>query len=150
MFTTTTMRDTRSAGLTGLPVGALSGVRRRRVAAVAVDLVLVTLAVAALWTALIVLTLGVALVVLPPLFPIVALVYAGATVSGPAMATPGMRLFDLEMRLDATGGRPRFADAALHAALLYVSWTVPVALLVARDKRCLHDMLAGMIVVRRL
>ena len=46
-----------------------------------------------------------------------------------------------------------FVAAAVHAVLFYVSWTVPPVLLVSlitRDKRCLHDMLSGVIAVRRL
>ena len=73
--------------------------------------------------------------------------------NGPAMATPGMRLCGLELRTDATGARVSFVAAALHAVLFYFSWTVPPILLVsliAWDKRCLHDMLSGVIAVRCL
>ena len=144
---------TTPAGRAGLPMGALDGVRRRRVAAVALDLVLVSILAFGLWMALLVLTFGLSLVLLPPLFPFVAFFYNGLTVSGPSMATPGMRLCGLELRTDATGARVSFLMAALHAVLFYFSWTVPPILLVsliAGDKRCLHDMLSGVIVVRRL
>ena len=141
------------AGRAGLPAGALDGVRRRRVAAVALDLVLVSVLAFGLWLALLVLTFGLSLVILPPLFPFVAFFYNGLTVSGPSMATPGMRVCGLELRTNATGGRVSFGAAALHAVLFYFSWTVPpilLASLMARDKRCLHDMLSGVIAVRRL
>ena len=141
------------AGPAGLPLGALDGVRRRRVTAVALDLVLVSILAFGLWLALLVLTFGLSLLILPPLFPFVAFFYNGLTVSGPAMATPGMRLCGLELRDDATGARASFIAAALHAVLFYFSWTVPPILLatfISRDKRCLHDMLSGVIVVRRL
>ncbi len=99
------------------------------------------------------LTFGLSFLVLPPLFPLVAFFYNGLTVSGPAMATPGMRLCGLELRTDAAGARVPFMMAALHAVLFYFSWTVPpilLASLIAADKRCLHDMLSGVIAVRRL
>ena len=50
------------------------------------------------------------------------------------------------------GERPSFLMAAAHGVMLYLSWLfLPVFLvsLVAPDKRCLHDMLAGLIAVRR-
>ena len=153
MAYTTTPRGTLQAGRAGLPSGALAGVRRRRVLAVSLDLVLVSILVFGLWLALLVLTFGLSLVILPPLFPFVAFFYNGLTVSGPAMATPGMRLCGLELRRDANGARVSFLVAAIHAVLFYFSWTVPPILLVSlitRDKRCLHDMLADVIVVRRL
>ncbi len=154
MAYTTTTRGVVPAGRAGgLPAGALVGVRRRRVAAVALDLVLVSALAFGLWLALLVLTFGLSLVILPPLFPFVAFFYNGFSVSGPAMATPGMRLCGLELRTDAAGARVSFVAAALHAVLFYFSWTVPPILLVSlitRDKRCLHDMLSGVIAVRRL
>ncbi len=152
MAYTTTPRGVTTAGRAGLPWGALDGVRRRRVAAVALDLVLVAIAAFGLWLSLLVLTFGLSLVILPPLFPFVAFFYNGLTVSGPSMATPGMRLCGLELRMDATGARVPFINAALHAVLFYFSWTVPPILLISLftgDKRCLHDMLSGVIVVRR-
>ena len=153
MAFTTTSRALGPAGPAGLPAGTLDGVRRRRVAAVCLDLVLVTIVVFGLWLALLVLTFGLSLVLLPPLFPFVAFFYNGLTVSGPSMATPGMRLCGLELRMDATGARVPFINAALHAVLFYFSWSVPPILLVSlitRDKRCLHDMFSGVIVTRRL
>ncbi|WP_245500983.1 RDD family protein [Lichenibacterium minor] len=149
----TTPRGLASAGRAGLPAGALDGVRRRRIAAVALDIVVVSILAFALWLALLVLTFGLSLAILPPLFPFVAFFYNGLTVSGPSLATPGMRLCGLELRTDGAGARVPFIVAALHAVLFYFSWTVPPILLVsliARDKRCLHDMLSGVIVVRRL
>ncbi len=153
MAFTTKPRGVMPAGRAGLPIGALDGVRRRRVTALVLDLVLVSILVFGLWLALLVLTFGLSLLLLPPLFPFVAFFYNGLSVSGSSMATPGMKLCGLELRLDATGARVPFINAALHAVLFYFSWTVPPILLVSlitRDKRCLHDMLSGVIVVRRL
>ena len=70
-----------------------------------------------------------------------------------AVLTPGMRAMDLEMRLHSTGQRVPFINAAVHAVLFYVSWFFPPIFLVSlvdSEKRCLHDILAEVVVVRRL
>ena len=132
---------------------ALAGVRTRRILAVCVDFILVSFIVLALWIVSIVLTFGLALFFLPPLWPFVAFFYNGLTVSGPRMATPGMRAMDLEMRMHETGARVPFVNAAVQAVLFYVSWCFPPILLVSLvdgEKRCLHDIIAGVVIVRRL
>jgi uncharacterized RDD family membrane protein YckC len=132
---------------------ALAGVRTRRILAVCVDFVLVSLLVTVVWLAALVLTLGLAIFFLPPLWPIVAFFYNGLTVSGLRMATPGMRLMDLEMRMSETGARVPFINAAVQAVLFYVSWCFPPIFLVSlvdAEKRCLHDIIAGVVIVRRL
>ena len=142
-----------SAPASALRNDALAGVRSRRVLAVCIDLLMVSILVAVLWIAAIVLTLGFALFFLPPLFPIVAFFYNGLSVSGRNMATPGMRAMDLEMRMHDNGGRVPFINAAAQAVLFYVSWFFPPVFLVSLidgEKRCLHDILAGVVVVRRL
>ncbi len=140
-------------GRAGLPQGTLSGVRSRRVAAVALDLVVVSVLSFGLWLALLVATLGLSVFLLPPLFPFVAFFYNGLSVSGRRMATPGMRALGLQMRMDATGARVPFINAAVHAVLFYLSWMFPPVFLVSlmtEDKRCLHDIFSGVIFVRRL
>jgi uncharacterized RDD family membrane protein YckC len=135
-----------------LPRQALAGVRTRRILAVTVDFVVVSIIAFLLWLVLLVATLGLSLVVLPPLFPFVAFFYNGLTVSSWRMATPGMQLMDLEIRR-TDGTRVPFLYAAVHAVLFYVSWMFPPVLLIsllADDKRCLHDMLAGVVVTRRV
>jgi uncharacterized RDD family membrane protein YckC len=132
---------------------ALAGVRSRRIVAVCFDLVIVSVLVALFWIASIVLTLGLALFFLPPLYPIVAFFYNGLSVSGRNMATPGMRAMDLEMRMHEDGARVPFVNAAVQAVLFYVSWCFPPIFLVSlvdAEKRCLHDILAGVVIVRRL
>ena len=136
-----------------LRADALAGVRSRRILAVCFDLVLVSVLVALIWIVSIVLTLGLALFFLPPLYPIVAFFYNGLSVSGPKMATPGMRAMDLEMRLHDSGARVPFVNAAVQAVLFYVSWFFPPIFLVSlvdAEKRCLHDIIAGVVIVRRL
>jgi uncharacterized RDD family membrane protein YckC len=132
---------------------ALAGVRSRRILAVCFDLIIVSVLVALLWIVSITLTLGFALFFLPPLYPIVAFFYNGLSVSGSRMATPGMRAMDLEMRMHDTGARVPFVNAAVQAVLFYVSWCFPPIFLVSlvdAEKRCLHDIIAGVVIVRRL
>ena len=134
-----------------LPWEALAGVRRRRILALCVDFLLVSILSFALWLFLLIATFGLSAVFLPPLFPLVAFFYNGLSVSSADMATPGMRLMDLEIRL-SDGSRVPFLNAAVHAVLFYFSWMFPpifLVSLVAEDKRCLHDMLAGVVVTRR-
>lgn len=134
-----------------IPPQALEGVRTRRIMAVMLDLILVCGMSAALFVALFILSAGLSAFILPPLFPIVAFFYNGLTVSGPRMATPGMAFMDLEMRT-MDGDPVPFLQAAVHAVLFYVTWLFPPLLLVSlftSDKRCLHDMLADVIVLRR-
>lgn len=133
------------------PREALAGVRTRRILAVCLDFVAVALLSAALWFALLVLSFGLSALLLPPLFPLVAFFYNGLTVSGWRRATPGMRAMDLEVRL-ADGAPTPFLNAAVHGVLFYVSWLFPPLLLatfITPDKRCLHDILADVVVLRR-
>ncbi|MDX7950776.1 RDD family protein [Lichenihabitans sp. Uapishka_5] len=137
----------------GLPAGALTGVRRRRLLALALDLTAVSILSFGLWLVLLIVTFGLSLVLLPPLFPFVAFFYNGLNVSGRNMATPGMRLMDLEMRTSRAGQPVTFLAAALHAVLFYFSWMFPPVFLwtlFSEDKRCLHDVMADVIVVRRI
>ncbi len=134
-----------------LPAAAFAGVRTRRMTAFCLDFFLVSFLASALWLGLTVATFGLAFLIAPPLWPLVAFLYNGLTCSGSRMATPGMRAMDLEMR--APDGRPvSFLTAGLHVVLLYVSWLFPPVFLfslVAGDKRCLHDIVASVVVVRR-
>jgi len=134
-----------------IPPQALEGVRSRRIMAVGLDLVFVSILSAAVFFALFILSFGMSAILLPPLFPLVAFFYNGLTVSGLRMATPGMAFMDLEMRT-MQGGPVPFLQAAVHAVLFYVTWMFPPLFLVtflSGDKRCLHDMLADVIVLRR-
>ena len=125
------MLNSYAAAPTGtLRADALSGVRTRRILAFCVDLAIIGIIAFALWLALIVLTLGLSLLLLPPLCPLVAFLYNGICNSGRHMATPGMRLFDLEMRLHDTGARAPFINAAAQAVFFYVSWAFPLVFLV--------------------
>ncbi len=134
-----------------LPREALAGVRTRRILALGVDLIIVGILAFALWFILLIATFGLSLFILPPLFPFVAFFYNGLSVSGVQRGTIGMRMMDIEMQL-VGGGRVPFIIAAIHAVLFYCSWMFPPILLVSlftHDKRCLHDILSGVIVIRR-
>jgi len=134
-----------------IPRAALESVRTRRVLAVVFDFVAVSLLSGVVFVGLLFLSFGMSLFVLPPLFPLVAFFYNGLTISGPAMATPGMRAMDLEVRTMA-GRQAPFLNAAVHAVLFYLTTLLPPLLLVSfltSDKRCLHDILADLIVLRR-
>ena len=134
-----------------IPPQALEGVRTRRITAVCLDLLIVSTLSAATFLCLLILSFGMSALLLPPLFPIVAFFYNGLTISGARMATPGMAFMDLEMR--ALNGAPAsFLQAAVHAVLFYVTWLLPPLLVVSlfnKDKRCLHDIIADVIVIRR-
>ena len=130
----------------------LAGVRTRRLMALCLDFIAVSVIATLLYVLLLVLTLGLSILFLPPLWPIVAFFYNGVSMSGPRMATPGMRALDLEVRLRDTGARAPFLNAAAHGAFFYISWFFPAIFLVTLvdgEKRFLHDILSGLIVLRR-
>lgn len=138
-----------------LPRTAFDGVRTRRVMAFAVDFVIVSLLLGIATIVFAIPTLGMSLfftlLFLPAVFGTVAFFYNGFCVSSRNMGTPGMRLMDIEMGTTA-GQRVPFIHAAVHAVLFYLSWSFPPVFLVSllsNDKRCLHDMLADIIVTRR-
>src|ERR1700684_1697524 len=104
------------------PADALAGVRRRRVFAWMLDVIVIAALTALIWTALLIATFGLSLALLPPLFPIVAVIYYGLTVAGAGRGTYGMRALDLEAALVDSGARAPFINAAAQALLFYLSW----------------------------
>jgi uncharacterized RDD family membrane protein YckC len=132
---------------------ALAGVRTRRLMALGFDFVAVSAIASLLYILLLVLTFGLSFFFLPPLWPIVAFFYSGVSMSGPRMATPGMRMMDLQVHMRDTGAPAPFLNAAAHGAFFYLSWFFPLVFLVTLvdgEKRFLHDILSGVIVTRRL
>ncbi len=84
--------------------------------------------------------------------PLLPLAYNTVFIGGPRSATPGMRLFDVELR-SWTGQRPEYLQALLVTALFYVSvgLTAGFILLLGifnRRRRLFHDMLCGVVAVR--
>ena len=102
-----------------------------------------------------VVTIGLAWFLFPLVFPVVALGYNAITIGGPKSATIGMRSMGLEVRL-WNGGKVLPLIAAFHALLFWVSlyslvlW-IPNVLwpLFDAHKRCLHDLLARVVVLNR-
>src|SRR5882724_5669871 len=133
------------------------GVLSRRFIAFIIDIVIIMLPVALaavfiFFLGLVTFLLGWALFwLLYPAAIVWALVYCGSTLGGPASATIGMRLMDLEMRT-WYGAPAYFVLGAVHAIVFWVtvSFLTPFILLVAffnDRRRLLHDMLVGTIVI---
>jgi uncharacterized RDD family membrane protein YckC len=131
------------------------GVRTRRIFAFLFDAVIVFFLMILAYiviTILGVLTLGLGFLLLPAVWPLVAILYAVLTVGGPISATPGMRFMGIEIRT-VPGGRPDYLLALLHALGFWFSVAVltPLILLVAlftERKQLLHDLVLSTIAVR--
>ena len=134
---------------------AYSGVLSRRVLAFLADYLIIAI----LWVpAAIVLfflgiaTLGLAFLLYPVLYFIVAVFYFGLTIGGSAQASPGMRAMGLKVM--RTDGMPMdFLTASVHLALfwLFNSVLTPLVLLIGLftdRKRLAHDFLIGAVVIR--
>lgn len=131
-------------------------VRRKRMMAFVVDVIIVTmlwLGIGLLGLLLGFVTFGLAWMVLflvyGGLFWIIAILYTGLGIGGPRSATIGMRAAGLIVRSE-TGGTPGFIQGAAHAVLFYISVVMltPLVLIVslfAPRKRMLHDMLCGLV-----
>ena len=126
----------------------------RRILAFLIDITIIFVLTIAVYVLLFfagIFTLGLTWLLLGIAFPAVALAYNAYTLSRPESATIGMRVMELQMR--TWYGAPMYALlAAFHTVLYYVSVTVftPFVLLLAlftRRKRCLHDFVAGTVVI---
>jgi uncharacterized RDD family membrane protein YckC len=133
------------------------GVLARRCMAFLIDVTIIAIPVlfAAIFIfifGLITLGLGWALYwLISPATMIWAIVYYGMTFGGPASATIGMRVMDIEMRT-WYGAPAYFVLGAVHAIVYWitVSFLTPLVLVVALfndRRRLLHDMLVGTIVI---
>lgn len=134
---------------------AYSGVLSRRVFAFILDYLIVLLLcipAAVIVFFLGIITLGLGFMLYPALFVIVALLYFGMTLGGPAQASPGMRAMGITlMRMD--GRRMDFMTAMVHTVLFWLinSVLTPLILLAGlftEKSRLVHDMLLGTVVVR--
>jgi uncharacterized RDD family membrane protein YckC len=129
-------------------------VRRRRILAFVIDLVIVaflTLLADAVILVLGVFTLGLAWLLLGSMFPAIAILYSGLALGGPAGATIGMRIAGLEMR-SLSGGRVPFIVGAAHVVGLYLSISLLTPLVLAVSlfdprKRLLQDLVLGTVIV---
>jgi uncharacterized RDD family membrane protein YckC len=133
-----------------------ASVRTNRIFAFLIDAVLIgaiTLMATVLVFFLGIFTLGLGWLLFPILWPAVALIYVALTLGGPTGATPGMRAMGVTMRM-ANGGRPDILIAGMHALLFWfsVSLLTPLVLAVSlfnAEKRLLHDLILGTVVVNR-
>jgi uncharacterized RDD family membrane protein YckC len=133
------------------------GVLARRVVAFLIDVTLITLPV--VLAAFFILLFGIATLglgwllfwLLPAGATIWAVVYYGLTLGGPASATIGMRVMDLQMRT-WYGASAYFVLGAVHAVLYWISVSAltPFIVLVAffnQRHRLLHDIVLGTVVI---
>ena len=132
------------------------GVLWRRAAAYLIDACCIGAIVVVLWfffLLLTVLSFGLLGPVLWFFLGLAPLAYHTLLVSGRHSATLGMRAFDLRL-YSWDGERPVFLQALAHTALFYltVGATCSLILLFAlfnRRRRTLHDVLTGMLMLRR-
>ena len=134
---------------------AYSGVLSRRVFAFIVDYVIVALLcipAAIILFFLSIATFGLGFMLYPALFIIVAGLYFGMTVGGPAQASLGMRAMGIALvRID--GRRMDFLTAIVHLALFWIlnSVLTPLILLAGlfiSRSRLIHDLLLGTVIIR--
>lgn len=128
------------------------GILSKRIVAFIVDAVLIVLLMvpAALMILILgLLTLGIAWLLFPVLFAIVALGYCALTLGGRASATPGMAFVGVEMRT-WNGQRLFPLLAMMHALIFWFSCGIltPLVLLVGlftARRQLLHDLLLGVV-----
>jgi len=133
----------------------LDSVRTRRIFAFCIDLA-VLIALISLASVVVavfgIVTFGLGWLLFGILVPACAVLYFGLTAGGPRAATPGMRFCGIRL-CRMSGGAPDFLFAAGHVVLFYISVAVltPFVLLFTflnKDKRLLHDILIGAVVLR--
>jgi uncharacterized RDD family membrane protein YckC len=130
------------------------GVRTRRILAFLIDYAMVFFLIVIAVPLIFLLgfaTFGAAWLLYAFLTPLVALIYVGWTVGGPAQATIGMRLAGIRLeRYD--GRRIDFITAIVHAVLFWASAAIFAPLLLAplflEHKKTLHDLALGIVAVR--
>lgn len=132
-----------------------SAVIRKRCVAFLIDAVIITIlwAIAFLLVSVLgIVTLGLGWLLFGLIFPIVGLGYNAFTIGGPKSSTIGQRMMGLAVPM-WYGGKVTPLIAAFHALLFWFSLTLffPILLWCFFDsrKRCLHDILAGVLVINR-
>lgn len=133
----------------------IEGVLTRRCLAWLVDVVLIGLILAPVCLILFVfgvITLGLGFVAMAVL-PAIPFLYHLVSLLRASSATPGQALLGLTVRRDADLGPPDMVQALVFTALFYLTFcTAGLLLLIAPftvRHRTLHDMLSGLVVVRR-
>jgi uncharacterized RDD family membrane protein YckC len=132
-----------------------AAVIRKRFVAFVIDAIIILALTAIAWVAVAILgviTLGLAWLLFGLVFPAVGLGYNALTVGGPNSATIGQRMMGLTVSM-WYGGKVTPLIAAFHALLFWFSLVIfcPILLWAFFDqrKRCLHDILAGVVVINQ-
>lgn len=133
----------------------IEGVLWRRCWAWVLDIVFIAIVGSALWIMLLalgILTLGLGFALMAML-PAVPLAYHILFVAGRRHATPGQALLGLVVRRDLDLGPPSLGQAIIFTGGLWITlgigfWPLLLALFTDRH-RALHDIVAGVTVVRR-
>jgi uncharacterized RDD family membrane protein YckC len=132
-----------------------AAVIRKRCVAFIIDAIIILALTAIAYVAVAVLgvvTLGLAWLLFGLVFPAVGLGYNALTIGGPNSATIGQRMMGLTVPM-WYGGKVTPLIAAFHALLFWFSLVIfcPILLWAFFDqrKRCLHDILAGVVVINR-
>lgn len=141
------------------PTGRGHGILRRRFAAYLVDLMVIfglTIVFGFLIGVAGAVTFGFGWVLYAVLVPGTAILYGALTAGGPRQSTFGMRIAGIGVHDSETGGPVGLLVAGAHALLFYVAASTFLLLvadvaigLVRRDRRLGHDLLAGLVVLRR-
>ena len=131
------------------------GVISRRCWAWLIDLVLIGILLCLLWWVLVlfgVLTAGLGFATLGAL-PFVPFCYHLFSLLGRASATPGQKVMGLTVRRNDDLGPPTPAQAVISTLLFYATLATSGLLLLlvlfTRRRRALHDLIGGLVVVRR-
>jgi uncharacterized RDD family membrane protein YckC len=131
------------------------GVLSRRFIAWLIDLLLIGVLVAVVWTvtaAFGLVTLGLGWYLLPWV-SVVPFAYHWLSIASPLSATPGQAVMGLALRNNQTLERPDFVEAAVWVILYYLTLAVfcPALLIMlfTERKRALHDIVSGLVMVRR-
>ncbi len=130
------------------------GVLWRRVGAWCIDAVFIAVIVSALWVVLMlfgVVTLGLGLPLLAVL-PLVPIAYHVGFIAGGMTATPGQGIMGLSVRQADTLAPPDFVQAVVFTVGLWLTLATSglwlLATLFLPQKRAIHDLVSGLVIVR--
>ena len=130
------------------------GVLWRRVMAWFIDAALIAVIIVVLWVVLLgfgLVTLGLGLPLLG-LLPVVPIAYHALFIAGGRSATPGQGIMGITVRQVDTLAPPTFVQALVFTVGLWLTLSAGVIWLVAAlflpQKRAIHDLVSGLVIVR--
>ena len=130
------------------------GVLWRRVSAWCIDALIIAVIATVLWLVLMVfgvLTLGLGFPLLAVL-PLVPIAYHVLFIAGGMTATPGQGIMGLSVRQADTLAAPDFAQAVVFTVGLWLTLATSgvwlLAALFMPQKRAIHDLVSGLVIVR--